>query len=447
MSIIAVIVLKSPEPVELVLSSAKSVRFQIPDNHDPLWDNYASASPTMLVNRYLTETTQPKLTIADLPLSDLWVILSTALKREACQHTLDTNLTVDTLCCQFLELLLGIPQPNYVNKRHQLLSQLNTFAEKRLDLIDRLLGRNRREIDRVPSLQLHARAGEVRRERLRANIKHLELKKRFLSAELKRPDRTVGRMAAQEPSRRRFTLLDLVTDCGDLDPALLDYPYRWMSFLATPVYNELYRSWRAGNDIPAQLHEELQSPDFEEWLLNLAPQHEGIKRREPIIREALWSFRSERYFCTVALLLPQIEGLLWDVVEDVDRTKYPVLTPHPGEPPRKASFYQLDELGWYMENQVPILYCQNAAQADRLRLDVARDRKGRRRSVQKVSVLLMETGLKYHLYQDLFEHLAGELLQERNSVLHGEEVGFGTREQATKKILATAAVLKSFGTA
>lgn len=78
------IVLKSPEPIEVVLSSAKLVQFQIPADHDPLWDDYASASPTMLVNRYLAETTQPKVTVADLPLSDLWVILSTALKREAC---------------------------------------------------------------------------------------------------------------------------------------------------------------------------------------------------------------------------------------------------------------------------------------------------------------------------------------------------------------------------
>ena len=122
-----------------------------------------------------------------------------------------------------------------------------------------------------------------------------------------------------------------------------------------------------------------------------------------------------------------------------------ILTEHPGDPARKAGFYLVDDFRWYMESQVPIMYCENATNADRPRLDVARDRKGKQRSVDKVSVLLMQTGLKHYLYQDLFEHLAGEVLQERNAILHGEDLSFGTREQATRKILATAAVLRSFG--
>lgn len=441
----AMIRLRSTGPIELPLSSGQSIRFQIPCEHEFLWDDFLSASPTTLVNRYLADSTQPKVAVADLSPLDLELLLITALDREACQRRLSANLSTDTLCAEFLEALIGISQRLYAERRPQLLLALNAFCKERIDRIDQFIGRNHAERCKISALDLHPRAVEVRRERLSDNIRVLNLKKQHLEEALQQPDLAVGWLAIRELSDPRFTFLDTMTDCTSLDPTYLDYPYRWLGFLSMPVYNQLYQSWRTGNDIVAEIYEELRSTEFEDWLLSFLRQHQITGSREPIICEALWCFRSDRYASTVSLLLPQIEGLLWDLVEYVDATNYPILTPHPGDPPRKAGFYLLDDFGWYMEKQDPILYCEKATNADRGRLDVARDRKRKLLPVERISVLLSKTGLKHYLYRDLFEHLAGELLQERNAILHGENVSFGTREQATRKILATAAVLDLFG--
>lgn len=439
------ILARSPAPIEIPLSSGNTVLFQIPLDHDPLWDNYASASPTTLVNDYLTESTKPKVSVGDLPMADLRLILSTALAREAHHEALDTNLAKDALCAQFLEVLLGISQLAYAKKRPGLLVELDAFCQKRIELIDQLVEKNRSELDQVSASQRLQPAREVRRERHKNNLRQLKIRRQFLQETLQHPDRTLGWEVMRETSKRRFTFLDDMTNCRDLDPDFLDYPYRWLGFLSTVVYEQLYRSWQKGNDIVAKLQEELLSAEFEDWLVNLVRQHDVIGRREALIREALWSFRSERYASTVTLLLPQIEGLLWELVEYIDLKRYPILTPHAGHSPRKSGFYVVDNFGRYMEKREPTVYCQNATEADRQKLDLAVDRKRKIREVDKVSVLLTETGLKYHLYRDLFEHLAGELLQERNAILHGEDVSFGTSEQATRKVLATAAVLDLFG--
>lgn len=439
------IVLRSPEPIDVFLSSGRPIQFKIPLQLQFLWDDFVSGSPTTLVDRYLADSSQPKVSVADLPPADLEVILSTALVREASHRRLSTNLSTAVLCEQFIDALLGISRRAYAERRPGLLLELNAFCKKRIERCEQLVSTNNAELGKVSALPLHPRAAEVRRERLIHNIRHLELNKRTLERALQKPDREVGWMAVQKLSEFRFTLLDTTTDCTDLDPAYLDYPYRWLGFLPEPVYNQLYRSWQSGKDIVAEIHEELRATEFEDWILSFLRQHQVTGPRESIICEALWCFRSGRYASTVSLLLPQIEGLLWDLVEYVDTTKHPILTPHSGDPPRKAGFYLVDHFGWYMGNHIPILYCEKATSSDRPRLDVATDRKGKHRLVDKASVLLRETGLKQYLYQDLFEHLAGELLQERNVILHGEDVRFGTREQAARKILATTAVLRSFG--
>lgn len=440
----AMIRLRSTEPIELALSSGQSIRFQIPCEHEFLWDDFLGTSPMTIVNRYLADSTQPKVAVTNLSLQDLEHILSTALVREVRQSRLSENLSTDALCAEFLEALLGISQRQYAERCPQLLLALRAFCKERIARIDQFIEMNQVELQKIPPSTIHPCAAKVRQERLSYNIRLLKLKKHTLEEELQKPDRTIGSLAIQKLSDPRHTILDTMTECTRLDPTYLDYPYRWLGFLSVPAYNRIYQSWRAGNDIIAEIHEDLLSDEFEAWLLNPLRQHQIITSREPIICEALGCFRSERYASTVCLLLPQIEGQLWDLVEYVDAKKYPILMPHPGDSPRRAGFYSLDGFGWYMEKQNPILYCENATNADRGRLDVARDKNGKLRSVDKISVLLRGTGLKHYLYQDLFEHLAGELLQERNVILHGEDLSFGTREQAARKILATAAVLHSF---
>src|SRR5574337_1051930 len=207
----AMISLRNLEPIELALPSGQTIRFQIPFDHEFLWDDFLSASPATLVNRYLAHSTQPTVAVAELSPQDLAHIFITALVCETRQHRLSAHLSTDALCTEFLEALLGISQHEYAERRPQLFVALHAFCEERIARIDQLIGKNQVEHQKIRTLTIHHCAAKVRLERLSSNIRLLKLKKHTLEEELQKPDRTIGSLAIRGVSDPQTPMSNLDT--------------------------------------------------------------------------------------------------------------------------------------------------------------------------------------------------------------------------------------------
>ncbi len=127
-----------------------------------------------------------------------------------------------------------------------------------------------------------------------------------------------------------------------------------------------------------------------------------LKKRGKIAEEGLENHRLRRYHSAISTLLPQVEGILADLVALSGRVKL-----------SRGKLYELDTHGRYKQ-----------------------DKKGKRIEVKGVRRLVQLSGYSKGHPLELTAHvLTNEIFRDRNLILHGKRVNFGKPKESTRVVL------------
>lgn len=192
------------------------------------------------------------------------------------------------------------------------------------------------------------------------------------------------------PLRRLVKVRD---GAAALDEAGFGYTYAlWeMEFLISlSDIDSQERSVRVASELRAITEDE----EFENELQELFTAPSVLSNRWPAVREGVENHRQGRYFSSVSVLLPQIEGIINDILMHLNLTIRV-----------KTRFYERNPDGT-PGRELPGLDSKNS---------LARNRA--------------------HVNEDLAKFVASGLVPERNSILHGVDIAYGNATRSVHLML------------
>lgn len=194
-----------------------------------------------------------------------------------------------------------------------------------------------------------------------------------------------------------------------------DFPLKWLgSKLTVWAYEYLYQRWKEGENLDQLLESSYDGTDaFEMMRAKCRSNHLGF-RRVPLLEEIIGNYQDQRYASVITLALTQIEGFIWDLaillhnigLEKIFDQEKVGFGDHRGSK-------LMDERGILIEAE------------------------------PTVGLLIRCTRIKQYLYAPFLDYCTNELFRERNPVLHGRIIKFGTKLEANKKLLALEMVVSA----
>lgn len=191
------------------------------------------------------------------------------------------------------------------------------------------------------------------------------------------------------------------------------FPLKWISGdIPIPLFLTIYDMFKDGEDLSPFFVERFHSGALEdlEKLLDspfLNPPFPSIlSERRQIISESIACYRDKRYFSSVSTILPLIEGILWEYSK----------------------------------------YCHSLGMRIYAHIDTNTIvEKSTRKEIEDATI---GTLLRKSAFGDLFdahfiEYFCEELYSERNPVLHGKDIKFGSELNAAKKMATLEYVIKN----
>lgn len=415
--------------------------------------DYINLMPKDFVDRYLQRIMiSGEIDINSIPSDDLHFLLNHLLEREWTCHDLSKVDDRNVALSLFRDKIIGVPYDQYILGKDRLKDRFKKECEKWHKGIEVLIKKNRSEMDNLKSdtlLDNHRKDEKI--ARLKENIKELNAIKHDIISMKQNPELHI--LQALLPySNLRDNIFGRSFDfirfgLNELDPQYLDFPLRWCGFLPSDEFNRLYREWKQGKDIMKQVVDGFHEKDIEDFLyeeVNRSPIN--LKRKE-IILDAIRCFYEKKYSSSIILLLPQIEGLLWELAEQFNNDGKFIYKSSAERSSAYGSFsFKIDknQALYYLNNGLTKHYTE-VEQKDLSILSLRENEKDEMIKIEDIGTLLKETAFRFYLYDaDFIEYFCNELYTQRNEILHGRILDFGTIENATMKILALLMILNYF---
>jgi hypothetical protein len=414
--------------------------------------DYINLTPEDFVDRYLQRImTFGKIDINSIPLDDLHFLLNHLLEQEGICHDLPKVEDRNVALSLFRDEIIGVPYNQYILEKDSLKDRFKKECDKWHKGIEVLIKKNRSEMDNLKSdtlLDNHRKDEKI--ARLKENIKELNAIKHVIISMKQNPELHILQ-AFLPDSNLRDNIFGRSFDfirfgLNELDPQYLDFPLRWCGFLPSDEFNRLHREWKQGKDIMQQVVDSFCEKDIEDFIYaEIERSPINVKRKE-IIVDGIKCFYENKYSSSIILLLPQIEGLLWELAEQFNNTDKLIYQPADKSLSAYDSFsFKIDKSkGLYCLNDGSTKHFTEIVKKDFSALSLRKDKNGNLIKIKTIRILLKETAYRFYLYVDFIEYFCNELYDERNEILHGRILNFGTRENATKKILALLMILDYF---
>ena len=441
--------LKSLNPSKFTLpNSGLSLEVSSSNNKDflHLMKAYINSTPEDFSNEYLQKImTSGEVDINNIPLYDLHFLLNRLLEQEGRCPSFSKIENRDVALSLFRDEIIGVPYSRYISKKDKLKEGFKKECDKWSKEIKVLINKNHSKIDKLKSNPL---LGE-KIARLKKNLKELNAIRHIIISMKQYPE--VHILQALMPGNLGqnnfdqsfvFFRLRLKT----LDPQYLDFPLRWCGFLPSDEFNRLYREWKQEKDIMKQVVDGFHEKDIEGFLyeeVNRSPIN--LKRKE-IIFDAIKCFYEKKYSSSIVLLLPQIEGLLWELAEQFNNDgKFIYKTSGKSSSAYGSFSFKIDKNQklYYLNNDLTKHYTEVEQKVLSI-LSLRENEKGEMIKIEDIGTLLKETAFRFYLYADFIEYFCNELCAQRNEILHGRDLDFGTVENASRKILALLMILSYF---
>ncbi len=434
--------LKSLNPSKLTLPiSGNTLEVRSSNNEDfpYMMKAYINSTPEDFSNEYLQKIMiSGEVDINNIPLDDLHLLLNHLLEQEGICHDLSKVEDRNIALSLFRDEIIGVPYSLYILKKDKLKEGFKKECDRWDKTIAALIEKNHLERDNLKSNPL---LGE-KIARLKKNLKELNAIKHIIISMKQYPE--VHILQALMPGNlcqnnfdQSFFLFRL--RLKTLDPQYLDFPLRWCGFLPSDEFNRLYREWKQGKDIKKQVIDSLHEKDNKDFICEQINRSSINVKRKEIIFDAIRCFYEKKYSSSIILLLPQIEGLLWELAEQFNKAgKFIYKTSGKNSSAYGSFSFKIDKTqGLYYLNNGLTKHYTEIEQKDILNVSEFI-------KIENIGFLLRETAFRFYLYADFIEYFCNELYAHRNEILHGRILDFGTIENATKKILALLMILYYF---
>lgn len=442
---------KSQEPTSMTLPKTNiCIEVGVSLHHDlpHLMEFYIKLSPLDFFKQYLKIVLKKgDVEIEDLPDEDIKVIINVCLKKELKSAQLTGDETKDESLAFFRDNLVGVPYDKFIKEKNSLKEEFENKCDNFLHKVETLESQNKegqKDTDHLASL--HQKQKEHRQFRLKENLQHLESFGKRVSLMKSCPDLYILEALMYKGINKgdkfanSFRYLDLIT----YDPQYLEFPFRWCGFLPVDVFRKLYKDWLSGEDVTKDMIDSVQDEDNIGNIINtvIGNKHISEGRKERIL-EGFDCYKEGKYAPAITALLPQIEGLLWDLANFYNsRNKY-IFKQTSENGAYLSPYYEVNREGNYkLKTGEKHYFDIKKSGLNSLILKV--NKKGEILKLNYVTTLLEETALRFYIDVDLLEYLCGELFVERNDILHGRKLDFGTPENAAMKILAVHVVACEF---
>ncbi|MFH1701950.1 MAG: hypothetical protein ABIB41_00790 [Nitrospirota bacterium] len=408
--------------------------------------------PKDFVDRYLQRIMiSGKIDINSIPADDLHFLLNHLLEREGICHDLSKAEDRNVALSLFRDKIIGVPYDQYILGKNRLKDRFKKECDKWYKGIEVLIKKNCSEMDNLKSdtlLDNHRKDEKI--ARLKKNIKELNAIKHNIISMKQKPDLHILQALLPDSNLRdnifgrsfnfiRFGL-------NELDSQYLDFPLRWCGFLPSDEFNRLLREWKQGKDIINYVVDSFHDKDIKDFIYAQINRSSINVIRKQIILEAIRCFYEKKYSSSIILLLPQIEGLLWDLAEQFNNDgKFIYKTSDESSSAYGSFSFKIDKnQGLYYVNNGLTKHYTEVEQKDLSILSLRQNEKGEMIKIEDIGTLLKETAFRFYVYIDFIEYFCNELYAQRNEILHGRDLDFETVENAVKKNLALLMILYYF---
>ncbi len=446
--------IKSLNPSKITLpfsGNTLEVRCSNDEDYQYMMAVYVNSTPDDFADRFLQGImTSGQIDIKSLPSDDLHFLLTRLLEKEGKCSSLPTIADKSVVLKTFRDEIIGVPYIRYISKKDKMTGSFQKECDKWLKTIEALIEKNASE---KKNLEFNALLDKHRKEEksalLKKNITKLNATKRDIDAMKKNPEVHILQALqldnlSENNFDQSFNLIRL--SLKKLDPQYLDFPFRWCGFFPSDEFNRLHREWKQGKDIMKHVVDSFQEKDIENFIYaEIKRSTINVKRKE-ILLDGLGCFYEKKYSSGIVLLLPQIEGLLWELAEQINNDgKFIYKTSSERSSAYRSFSFKIDknqEL-YYLNNDITKHYTE-VKQKDLSILALRENGKGEMIKIEDIGTLLKETAFRFYLHADFIEYFCNELYAHRNEILHGRDLDFGTVENAVKKTLALLMILYYF---
>lgn len=191
-----------------------------------------------------------------------------------------------------------------------------------------------------------------------------------------------------------------------------DFPLKWLVNQMSPAHARiLFIYYKSGQDYSAIFTTRYDDESRFEWLVNQIKGHNfsEFSDRCSLIEEAIECYKQGYYGATISLIIPQIEGVIWDYAEYFNR--------------KFENVYRI-------EGDRRYLLTLNGKELDNY----------------TVGNLLKQSEFGKVLDQNLLSYFCDELYNERNPIFHGRDHTFSSKFNAAKKLCSFEYVIEQINT-
>jgi len=446
--------IKSHVPSRVALPlSGNTIEVRSRNNEDSfqMMADYINTTPEDFVDRYLQRIIiSGEIDIRNIPLDDLRFLLTRILEKEGRCTSFSKIENRDVALSLFRDEIIGVPYTRYISKKDSVAASFQKECDKWLRTIEGLIENTYKEKNNLKSDNLlDKRKKDEKNGRLKKNRTELNAIKRIVISMKQYPE--VHILQALQNSNLKENIFSKSFDficirLKSLDPQYIDFPLRWCGFLPSDEFNRLYREWKQGKDIMKQVVDSFSEKDIEDFIYaEIERSLINVKRKEMIF-DAIECFYEKKYSSSIVLLLPQIEGLLWELAEKFNNVGKFIYKASKENSSAYGSFsfkIDKDQELYYLNNDLTKHYTE-VEQKDLSFFSLRTNEKDEMITIEDIGTLLNETPFRFYIYSDFIKYFCNELYAERNEILHGRILDFGTVENASRIILALLMILSYF---
>lgn len=193
---------------------------------------------------------------------------------------------------------------------------------------------------------------------------------------------------------------EILSNDFELEDEWSDFPLKWLVNKMPPAEARLlFNYYKTGQDYSAVFTSRYDDEVSIQNILDHIEEHSfsEFSNRYPLVKEAIECYKNGYYGAAISLIIPQVEGIIWDYADRYNN--------------KFKNVYSIEGNNRYLLST-----------------------NGKKISNYTVGNLLKQSNFGMILDQDLLSYFCDELYNERNPIFHGRDLSFPTKLNAAKKL-------------